>query len=241
MRKPHGLRVRQRLTRVVGALQGAYRSILRGLLDHSLERGFRTATAGVVDRKELGRDGPNAEFGENYEPTPRAAFTLLMKDLPAAVRGGSFVDFGSGKGRAVILAASYGFRRVIGVEYVRELHEAAVRNIDAAGLQARAASVHADAATFPIPDGPSVLYFFNPFHEPVVWAVAENVRRSYERDPRPMAVIYFYPRHPQPFDQTGVLKRRPRRLSSRIRHALLGELPVILYETAEAPDCRPDR
>ncbi len=43
-----------------------------------------------------------------------------------------FVDIGSGKGRVLIAAAEHPFLQVAGVEYSKELHEAALNNIRSA-------------------------------------------------------------------------------------------------------------
>jgi methylase of polypeptide subunit release factors len=41
----------------------------------------------------------------------------------------TFIDLGSGKGRALVLALSYPFRRVVGVEFALELHRVAEANL----------------------------------------------------------------------------------------------------------------
>ena len=50
-----------------------------------------------------------------------------------------------------------------------------------------------DAVEFPIPDGPLVTSFYNPFRQPVVAAVLANLRRSLEEHPRLVIVIYINP------------------------------------------------
>ncbi|MBZ5489392.1 MAG: class I SAM-dependent methyltransferase [Acidobacteriia bacterium] len=49
--------------------------------------------------------------------------------VPAALQDFTFIDLGSGKGRALLMAAQYGFKRIIGVEFMPELHRVAQENI----------------------------------------------------------------------------------------------------------------
>ena len=58
---------------------------------------------------------------------------------------------------------------------------------------------HGDASAFPIPPGPLVFFLFNPFTGPVLEAVADNIRRSFAQDPRPMCVAYHAPQPDSPF------------------------------------------
>src|SRR5207245_5268496 len=51
-----------------------------------------------------------------------------LQALPAVPSQLTFVDFGCGKGRALVLAAEHGFRRVLGIECDAQLFAAAQRN-----------------------------------------------------------------------------------------------------------------
>jgi hypothetical protein len=47
----------------------------------------------------------------------------------AGLQDFTFIDLGSGKGRVLLMAAAYGFKRIIGVEFMPELHRVAEENI----------------------------------------------------------------------------------------------------------------
>src|SRR5262249_45180057 len=93
---------------------------------------------------------------------------LSALDSPAAplnLRNFTFVDMGPGKGRALLLAAEQPFARVIGVEVLPELHAIAQQNIAAAASRLvchKIESISADARIFQFPDGPLVVFLFNP-------------------------------------------------------------------------------
>ena len=92
-----------------------------------------------------------------------------MKALPADPAVLTLIDFGSGKGRALVLAALRGFRRVIGVEYDEDLHAAAQRNVERFRSRAGHASpieLHcADALHYELPGEDCLCFFYNPFDD----------------------------------------------------------------------------
>ncbi|MFI5104952.1 MAG: hypothetical protein ACHP79_08520, partial [Terriglobales bacterium] len=54
-------------------------------------------------------------------------------------------------------------------------------------------SVFMDAREFSFPEGPLVVYLFNPFPEAVFAAVLRNLRESWQASPRPVFVAYRSP------------------------------------------------
>src|SRR5437763_16732381 len=64
-----------------------------------------------------------------YQPTEPTLFHQILRALEIDHAQFTFVDVGSGKGRALLMAADYAFRRVIGVELLLELHAIAANNI----------------------------------------------------------------------------------------------------------------
>src|SRR5262249_39527165 len=95
--------------------------------DHQL--GIHTTRP--VPLEGLDIDGDNAVHGNRYEPTPYGVLEDMFTELDLDYPRFAFVDLGSGKGRILCLAAAYPFRRVIGVEFSRELHAIAKTNLAA--------------------------------------------------------------------------------------------------------------
>ena len=108
-----------------------------------------------------------------------------------------FIDLGSGKGRALLLALHFPFRRIIGVEFALELHRIAQANlirVRATGTDInRIGLVHADATEFELPPEPAVIYLYNPFSDGVMRGVIERVLRSHGEHPRPIYIVYANP------------------------------------------------
>jgi SAM-dependent methyltransferase len=136
-------------------------------------------------------------FHSPYEPTEPALFREMMASLPIAFDQFTFIDIGSGKGRTLLMASEYPFRKIVGVELIAELHRAAVENIRAYKSSTQRCSridaVCADACEFPIPGGPLVLYLFNPLPEAGMRRLIANLETSVAENPRPVYVLYHNP------------------------------------------------
>jgi SAM-dependent methyltransferase len=153
-------------------------------------------TAKWVRVPELGAENDHLDQAIRYQPSSVEEFRLRMARLGSHVDVSdfTFVDYGSGKGRVLLLAAELPFRRIVGVEFSRSLHEVALRNIATLGRDAaRVEAIHDDATSFEPPAGPLVLYFFHPFGAPVLREVLGCVRASIERVPRPVYVVLTGP------------------------------------------------
>ncbi len=164
-------------------------------LDFDLEHKVDTTRSNVSLRMQL----TTAFVGHEYGPSEPWLFEQIMHALPVEFTDYTFIDLGSGKGRSLLMAATHPFRRILGVEFMPDLHRAAERNIS----QQPAVRQHVrqmesfcmDARDFSFPLEPSVLYLFNPFPEPVLATVLTNARRSLADNPRPFFVAYRDPEH----------------------------------------------
>jgi SAM-dependent methyltransferase len=152
------------------------------------------------------RDRLLGQFHSSYQPTEPAAFhemlDMLQQSPPpdqTVLNFGdfTFIDLGSGKGRTLLMASDYPFRRIIGVELLRSLHQIAQQNLRQykSELQKCFAleSICADATAFPFPDDPLVVYLFNPFPESGMRRVFVNLERCLRSHPRPVYVLYHNP------------------------------------------------
>jgi SAM-dependent methyltransferase len=130
----------------------------------------------------------------NYVPSLVSMLRLAMSQLPRDLSDYVFIDVGSGKGRVLLAAAQYKFKRVLGVEFAQELHEQALRNILAfrgARQTREILSVLSDARDFEIPEERCVVYIFGAGAEyaELFEAVIRKLERSYSRVPRAIFVV----------------------------------------------------
>lgn len=182
----------------IATLKGALAHLVadRPDRDTRFDRRYGTDTAGEVQPEDLGIDDPDTrKAAVRYLPSPPAITRRLLSELDVDPAAWSFVDFGCGKGRVVMVAAQFGFKRVEGVEISRALHliaEDNARRFAAAEPQAAPIVVRcADARTVELPPGDTVLHFYHPFDPPVLADVLANVGRSLASSPRRIRIVYL--------------------------------------------------
>jgi hypothetical protein len=196
---------------------GAVRELLRDLapsrrksrygdIDYDFEHGVDTTWATISLRtrvRELLSEG-------QYQPSEPGLFHEMLHSVPVEFDGFTFIDLGSGKGRTLLMASDYPFRRILGVEILAELNHIAQQNIaryKSEGQKCFAIETCAgDARRFEFPVEPIVLYLFNPFPAHVLREVLENLRRSAAADAREVYVIYHNLVHESVFAEQGWLQ-----------------------------------
>jgi SAM-dependent methyltransferase len=160
-------------------------------------------------------------FHSPYQPTEPALFREMLANLKQAnpspssaefdFREFTFIDIGSGKGRVLLMAADYPFRRIIGVELLPELHRVAQENIakyKSDWQQCFAIDcLSGDACEFSFPPEPTVLYLFNPLPESGLIRMIGNLEQSLREHPRPVFVLYHNPLLEQAVLRTATFKK----------------------------------
>jgi len=198
-----------RLVRHVSSVAaGRYQRWLEG----RMERRLGIDTAGIEhDLAGLGVEAEGLLHAYAYQPVQPAVFARIMRAAAIEPANYLMVDFGSGKARALILGAEYGFKRLVGIELAPVLHEAALRNVHAyrrRRMHAPPIELHCgDAAAWPIPEERVFLFLYNPFAEPVVARIARRLEISLRRLPRDAVVAYRNPVHARVFDALTCLEK----------------------------------
>jgi len=183
----------------------------RNLSDAEFDERYGVDTRGVFRPKMNEVIGGNWAFGGSYQAADPQRFLDIVGRLALPFHEFTFVDFGSGKGRALLLAALFPFRRIIGVEYCPRLNEVARRNAARFHPRERVCpSIEvqdADAAEYMIPNEPLVLFLYNPFSRQVMSRLVQNVADSYHRQPRRIVVLYFFPELADLWEAAGFVVR----------------------------------
>jgi hypothetical protein len=177
-----------------------------GDIDFDFDHGVDTTWATVPLRSRI----RELVSGARYQPSEPSLFHRIVQSLPVAPDGLTFIDLGSGKGRTLLMASDYSFRRIIGVELLAELDAIARQNIARYHDDRQkcfALESHAgDAREFVFPAEPTALYLFNPFPEPVLRTVLTNLRDSLTEFPRPIYILYHNLVHETVFRQCAWLE-----------------------------------
>jgi hypothetical protein len=181
-----------------------------GDIDFDWDYRVNTTSGGLGWRERL-----LGVFHSPYQPTEPALFHQMFDDLQRHTHIDlsqfTLVDLGSGKGRTLLMASDYGFRRILGVELLPMLHQIAQQNIAHYKSHAQKCfaiqSICADATTLPLPDGPLVIFLFNPFPESGFRQVLTNLENSLHANPRAIYVLYHNPQLERNFTAISSLRK----------------------------------
>lgn len=162
-------------------------------------------TSGHLNPGRLRVSSPNLVYSQYYKGIDPSHFDAMIRAAGVSYPDYSFVDFGSGKGRALLMASEYPFRDVTGVEFAEDLHRVAVENLKRYRSETVACrnvrSALGDATEFELPDAPLVIYLYDPFDGEVLARVIANIERSLRENPRDCVILYAHPRFRNLFDQ----------------------------------------
>jgi len=169
---------------------------VRRKYDLVFDRKYGTDTCGYIPLEGLTIRGSGKDKCIWYEPTCAQIFGQLIAALRINCASYTFVDFGSGKGRVLLLAAEHGFKRVVGVEFAEELHQVAVSNVaryqEVRKRQNCIETLCLDAREFEIPNGSVVLFFFTPFTGAVMQHVIDNITAATMEDANRSVIVLYY-------------------------------------------------
>lgn len=164
-------------------------------------------TGGMVRFDELDVASPNTVHATIYRATLGWVIRLFLRRLPIDHRRFTFIDLGSGKGRALLVATEFSFPSVIGVEFSDALHETALRNI-AHLREAKRHRVHAvlgDVAEYVLPPGDLVVFLYNPFGPAILEGVIAQLAARGKAG-HAVFVIYINPIFRDMFERHGLFE-----------------------------------
>jgi SAM-dependent methyltransferase len=157
---------------------------------------YGTDTVTHVELESLTIASRHASEGTPYQPMRLRLVRQLMSAL-SPLPGSALVDFGCGKGRVLLLATAYGFQRITGVEFAKELCCAARDNVaryrQKTGIPTDIRIVEGDAVDYEIQDDDNVFFMFNPFAAAVMTKIVQNIGRSVAQSDRQVFIIYNNP------------------------------------------------
>jgi SAM-dependent methyltransferase len=193
------------ISRRLSALRHRFRVGVNRVESYVFDLRHGTDTAGKTPVKNLDDVvGTNLDHGTGYQPLNGSHFRKVMNSLPIP-SGSVFVDVGSGKGKALLIAAEYGtVARAVGVEFSGGLCAAARRNIgryrrhrDIAGkIEVR----HQDALLYDIEPDQNIFLLFNPFDRELLSSFADKIAASVRQRPRRFWLIYVNPKDSEVLD-----------------------------------------
>jgi SAM-dependent methyltransferase len=187
---------------IVGSVECVFSKFQERLFD--LRYGTDTVSFAELNTLTIGSE--HVSDGTPYQPTRMRLVRRVLSSLNLTP-GGAFVDFGCGKGRVLLLAADYGFRRITGVEFAKELCDIARENIlryqKKKGISTDIRIVEGDAVEYEIRDNENVFFMSNPFSAALVQKVVNNIVRSLRSRNKPGLIIYNNPLWGEAIERQG--------------------------------------
>jgi hypothetical protein len=163
---------------------------------------------------DLDIPSPNWIYGIDYSPIPVDEFRKIIAGLALDFEEYVFIDFGSGKGRALLLASEFPFKKIMGVEFSPQLHAIAQSNIRKYSSSTQRCnsleSINMDFTEFQLPSEPCLLYFLDPCRAAIYSQILQNIRKSWEAFPRKIIIVYVSPVCEAVFDSSGFLHKLAR-------------------------------
>lgn len=178
----------------------------------AFDRQYGVETRGSLQWDELADGGDAAAFVTAYLGVRPDWARALIRHVDAADR--TFVDFGCGKGTALVVASEFPFRAITGVEFSPQLCDVARRN--AAVIADRfpgrppISVVQSDAADFEFAGGRYTVFMYHPFLKPVMKRVVRNLDRALEAGAADeITVLYVNPQFAGTLDRSRLFRRSP--------------------------------
>lgn len=167
------------------------------------------STSPVIPLYRLDIPTRNYIHGTRHQASGHEACGWAIGSLAIPYERYTFIDLGSGLGRALLIASDFPFERIIGVEFARELAEGCRQNMRAAAKPERVLVRCMDAAKFEFErNARIVLYLYNPFNKVVLERVLTNLCASTPQDVR---ILYLTPDHADVFLRAGYHEQRRER------------------------------
>jgi 16S rRNA G966 N2-methylase RsmD len=174
-------------------LTRTFQSLISVIEDYCFEKWYGTNTSEIIEVQDLDITQRHKKHSFRYQPTRVRHFNKLMKilDLPAV---SVFVDLGSGKGRVLLMASRYGFKRIVGIEVSPQLCKIARDNVSIYEKRLKrplnVTVVESDVLQYSISDDENVFYFFKPFDDYMMEKIIEKIKNSLLRNPRKVWLIF---------------------------------------------------
>jgi len=167
---------------------------------------FRTNTLFSINHEELDVDNYQKRNSTEYFPTPYyiilKVFSLIEKNLHNSI----FIDFGSGAGRVLTFVSIFKPKKIIGIEFSKNLHSLAKKNLMMCFK--RCSNIdwelfHINALNYKIPKDSNVFFFYDPFNENIMIKIIKKIKFSLDKNLRQIFIIYISPQHKSIFLKFG--------------------------------------
>ncbi|MGE5107354.1 MAG: methyltransferase domain-containing protein [Sphingobacteriales bacterium] len=170
------------------------------------EKKYKLHTTGYDELNKLASEGIDVSHATMYMPANYYLLEKMLNYVKSIPGNECLLDIGCGKGRVLIVAAHYGFRNLIGVEFSKKFcaeTNAIILSKEKEFPLTSFSVINQDASSFVIPDNTTTIFLYNPFDEVIMNNVVLHVEESLKRRPRNLLIIYINPQGKHLFINNG--------------------------------------
>ncbi len=165
--------------------------------------------------------GLSAERSHDYRHSGGIHLEKVLNSFKITTQD-AIIDFGAGKGGALVTFSKFPFHTITGVELLPELATIAEHNFKLLGIT-NVSIVICDAAEYLDLESYNYFYFYSPFPQSVMSAVITNITNSLTKNPRTVRLIYCNP------EFTDMIENQSPFYRTDIFHHHQLDLPIFIY------------
>jgi SAM-dependent methyltransferase len=177
---------------------------------HPFDKELGIETSGIVSAEDI---HPDKHLASLIGPYIGSQPSIVRKGLSAlgAYEDYTFIDYGCGKGRVVVVAGEFPFQEVVGVELSAALAATARANAAKVALQfpdrPRINIIEANVSAFPLPPRMIACFNYHAFGPEIVAGIIRKFETALANHIRHMFFIYYNPVHFELFDASPAFRR----------------------------------
>ena len=192
------------------------------------EKKYHLNTIEIDDLRNQKIESSNLSHASIYQGSNYFIIEKAFEYLKNEHANNNILDFGSGKGRIMVVAAHYGFKNISGIDFSESLCREAEYNIEKIKSlfpQTNFKIICNDAANYKIENDTDVFFFFNPFDEVVMLQVVKNILFSFKQNPRKVYIVYVNPLHKEIFLSAGFEEEYHLKKMEYLEFIILSKIP----------------
>jgi SAM-dependent methyltransferase len=177
---------------------------------HPIDKELGIETSGIVSAEDIHRD---KKLNQLIIPYIGSQPSIVRTSLSALTTYAeyTFVDYGCGKGRALVVASEFPFQRVVGLELSPILAATARSNASRVARRFSQRSpvevVTGNACEYPLPSGKLTCFNYHAFGRELVSQMIRNFEAGLAAHTPHMFFVYYNPVHFELFDASPAFKR----------------------------------
>jgi hypothetical protein len=164
-------------------VRGFVRTLLFIITDRYFDFKNDVNTGSILYLEDLSVKTPNEKHGNPCQSCSAYILKKVLSAIKIDYGGSSLIDYGSGTGRALMVASLYGFKKVTGLEFSEKLCNITNENIskflNRNNVVTKIDVLNLDVLEYSVPPDANVYLFYNPFDDYMMNQVMIKIKQSY--------------------------------------------------------------